>query len=143
MKANPKGGSATALTAAQRRQRMLSGDDAYLPRRDAGPVRALARDYVDSHRMLSNILLILFPLSFAPLLVKSLHLLNVVVIVMLVAVITEWMVTGRRLIALARARGLETGRDNAMSIGAYAGMRAYLPRKWRVPRARVGPGGQI
>ncbi len=145
---SPRGGGATALTAAERRQRLQAGDPAYLPRRDAGPLRALARDYVDSHRMFSNLLLLLFPISLLTVLARPLGshaigALNFVVVALLLVVFAEWVFTGRRVLAIAKERGIDPGRDGALQIGAYAGMRAYLPRRWRLPRARVGRGAKI
>ncbi|MEP6852864.1 MAG: DUF3043 domain-containing protein [bacterium] len=129
--------SGTRLSPGDRRARMLAGDEAFLPRRDAGPLRALARDYVDSRRMLSNVLLVLFPLivlsGFA-----RVPAINIVVLVVFMAVLVEWILTGRKLLALATTRGIDRGKNTALGLGFYAGSRAYLPRKWRVPRARVG-----
>jgi hypothetical protein len=147
-KSAPRAGTPASLTAAQRRQRMLAGDPAFLPKRDAGPLRALTRDYVDSRRMFSNALLILFPVSLLTVLARPLggaavNLLNFVVIGLLVIVFIEWMFTGRRVLAMARDRGIDPGREGALQIGAYAGMRAYLPRRWRLPRAQVKIGDSI
>ena len=51
---------ANSMTPAQRRTAMRTGE--VLSRRDQGNTRKLARDYVDSHRMASNYLLLLFPI---------------------------------------------------------------------------------
>lgn len=147
-KTAPRAGSSSTLTAAERRQRLLAGDPAFLPRRDAGPLRALARDYVDSHRMFSNLLLVLFPISLLTVLARPLgrhaiSALNFVVVGLLLLVFAEWVFTGRRVLSMARERNIDPGRDGALQIGAYAGMRAYLPRRWRLPRARVHIGDQI
>ena len=56
----PKVAGQKKLNPTEYRQAVRSGE--VLPRRDQGPVRALARDYVDSRRMASNYLLWLFPL---------------------------------------------------------------------------------
>jgi Protein of unknown function (DUF3043) len=134
--------TATPLTATQRRQRLLAGDPTVLPRRDAGPTRALARDYVDSKRMLSNWLLLLFPLIFISFLFKT-PAVNLVILGLFIIVLLEWAYTGRKIIELAKSRGIDPGRERPIGIGLYAGTRAYLPRKWRVPRARVGLGDEI
>lgn len=134
--------SGTALTPRERRQRVLAGDPSALPRRDAGPLRALARDYVDSRRMLSNGLLILFPLIVVSFFFHT-NFVNLVILGIFIAVLTEWMITGRKIMALARQRGLDIGRNTTFGIGFYGGTRAYLPRKWRVPRAQVGLGDDV
>jgi hypothetical protein len=132
----------SSLTPAQRRQRMLSGDPSALPRRDAGPLRAFARDYVDSHRMLSNGLLILFPLIALSFFLKTAFV-NLVILAIFFGVVVEWMITGRKIMGLATSRGIDKGKNTAMGIGFYAGTRAYLPRNWRVPRPRVALGDEI
>ncbi len=132
--------SATALTAQERRARMMAGDPAYLARRDAGPVKALARDWVDSHRMLSNYLLLLLPLLV---LSARFRAANIVVIALFAVVIVEWYITGRRLLGMAKARGLDVGRQSAFGVGFYAGSRAYMLRRWRVPKPRVSMGDKI
>ncbi|MCW2527478.1 MAG: hypothetical protein JWM76_2338 [Pseudonocardiales bacterium] len=132
----------SSLSPAQRRQRMLSGDPSALPRRDAGPLRAFARDYVDSHRMLSNGLLILFPLIALSFFLKTAFV-NLVILAIFFGVVVEWMITGRKIMGLAASRGIDKGKNTAMAIGFYAGTRAYLPRNWRVPRPRVALRDEI
>lgn len=130
----------STMTAAERRRRMLDGDVSALPRREAGPVRALARDYVDSRLMLSNGLLLIVPLLLLSYLVKFL---NVIVWMLFLLVLLEWITAGRRVMTLAAQRGLDPGRDKALSLGMYIGTRSYLPRRWRLPRPRVARGAQI
>jgi hypothetical protein len=127
------------LTVAQRRELMRKGDPSVLPRRDQGETRKLARDYVDSHRMASNYLLILFPLIIVG---YALPVLQIVVLAVFIGLLTEWFLTGRRIIKLARERyGKAEG--SPMSIGFYAGSRAYLPRRWRLPGPQVQLGDKI
>jgi len=125
-----------AMTPAQRRAAMRSGDPAALPRRDQGPTRKLARDYVDSHRMFSNYLLMLFPLMIVSYLLPYVQ---YVVIFVFLALIVEWYLTGRRLRGLAVERN-GSAQGSAMSIGFYAGSRAYLPRRWRLPAPQKALG---
>lgn len=118
---------------------MKAGDPRVLPRRDQGPVRALARDYVDSHRMASNYLLLLFPLMLVGYAYQPLQLLTLGLFALL---LVEWIFTGSRLRKLARQRGLET-KESAVSLGFYAGSRAYFRRSWRRPLPRVQLGDEI
>ncbi|MGI8667788.1 MAG: DUF3043 domain-containing protein [Jatrophihabitans sp.] len=127
------------LTPAEYKDAMKSGDPRVLPRRDQGQVRELARDYVDSHRMASNYLLLLFPLLLVGYVIQPLQILTLVLFFLL---ILEWFFTGNRIRRLARDRGLQS-RDSAMSLGFYAGSRAYFPRNWRRPLPRVQLGEQI
>jgi hypothetical protein len=134
-----KAATKTPATPQARRAAMLAGEEDALPKRDRGPVRQLARDYVDSHRMLSNYMLILFPFLlfsvFSPTLSIGLWL-------VLLAFVAEWMIVGRRLKAMAISRDMKVT-DGAFGLGFYAGSRAYMPRRWRVPRPRVNRGDSI
>lgn len=130
---------ATNLTVAQRRELMRQGDPSVLPRRDQGETRKLARDYVDSHRMASNYLLILFPLIIVG---YALPILQIVVLVVFVGLLAEWYLTGLRIIKLARER-YGNAQGGPMTVGFYAGSRAYLPRRWRLPGPQVEIGDKI
>ena len=127
------------LTPAEYKDAMKAGDPRVLPRRDQGPVRQLTRDYVDSHRMASNYLLLLFPLMFAGFI---LPLLQLVTLVLFGLLIVEWMVTGTRIRRMAAERGHAT-RESSVALGFYAGSRAYFPRRTRRPLPRVQLGEQI
>jgi hypothetical protein len=127
------------MTTAEYREAMKKGDPRVLPRRDAGPVRTLARDYVDSRRMASNYLLLLFPLMVVGYAIPSLQIITLGLFFLL---LVEWIITGNRLRKLARERGFET-RESAVGLGFYAGSRAYFPRKWRRPAPRVNLGDPI
>jgi hypothetical protein len=118
---------------------MRSGDPALLPRRDQGPTRKLARDYVDSRIMLSNYLLVIFVLlilgSFVPVLATVAPLAILVIIV-------DCYVAGRRIRSLSIERfGKADG--GTMGIGYYAISRAFLPRRWRLPPPQVQRGDAI
>ncbi|MEO7259866.1 MAG: DUF3043 domain-containing protein [Jatrophihabitantaceae bacterium] len=127
------------LTPVEYREAIKAGDPRVLPRRDQGPVRALARDYVDSHRMASNYLLLLFPLMLVGYAIQPLQILTLGLFGLLLA---EWIFTGSRIRKLARSRGLQS-RESAVSLGFYAGSRAYFRRSWRRPLPRVERGDEI
>ncbi len=127
------------LTPAEYKQAMKAGDVRVLPKRDQGPVRQLARDYVDSRRMASNYLLLLFPLLLIGMVVPQIQIVTLVMFALLVA---EWIYTGSKIRRLARQRGLQT-REGSVSLGFYAGSRAYFRRSWRRPLPRVEFGDQI
>jgi hypothetical protein len=127
------------LTSDQYREALKTGDPRVLPRRDQGPVRALARDYVDSHRMASNYLLLLFPLMLIGYAIRPLQ---AVTLALFALLLVEWILTGVRIRRLARERGLET-KEGPVALGFYAGSRAYFRRSWRRPLPRVELGDQI
>jgi hypothetical protein len=130
---------AANLTVAQRRELLRKGDPSVLPRRDQGQTRKLARDYVDSRRMASNFMLWLFPLIIVG---YALPVLQIAVLALFLALLVEWYFTGRRVTAMARER---FGKADAgpLAIGFYAGSRAYLPRRWRLPAPQVDLGAKI
>ena len=138
-----RGGSSSAtgkpMTNQAFREALRRGDPAALPKRDQGPVRKIARDWVDSHRMLSNYMLILFPLMIVGYFIPYL---NIVVIALLITIVVEWYVTGRRIRNLALSR-LDRVREGPWSIAFYAGSRAYMPRRWRMPGPQVQFGDPI
>ncbi len=138
-----KSAQATAKprTVAEQRAALKRGDVSALPRRDQGKTRKLARDYVDSHRMLSNYLLFLFPIMVAGI-VPALAILQIVVLVVFLGLLFEWYIVGRRIRALSLERFGEAQGGN-LSIGFYAGSRAYLPRRWRLPAPQVDRGDPI
>lgn len=130
----------SAQTPAERRAALRTGE--VLARRDQGPTRKLARDWVDSHRMFSNYLLLLFPLMIGSYLVPKLPFLQLIVLGAFLLLLVEWYLVGRRIqrLAVARNGSVEGG---AMTIGFYAGSRAYLPRRWRLPAPQVDIGDEI
>jgi hypothetical protein len=131
--------TAKPRTVAEQRAALRRGDPTALPRRDQGPTRKLARDYVDSRRLLSNYLLLLFPVMIAGL---ALPQLQIIVLVVFVGLLLEWYVIGKRIRTLAIERDGQAQGGN-MTIGFYAGSRAYLPRRWRLPKPQVERGDPI
>jgi hypothetical protein len=131
--------TAKPRTVAEQRAALKRGDLTALPRRDQGTTRKLARDYVDSKRMVSNYLLLLFPIMIAGLAVPQLQL---VVLVIFLGLLVEWYFVGKRIRAMAVERHGEAQGGN-MTIGFYAGSRAYLPRRWRLPSPQVQRGDPI
>lgn len=131
--------TAKPRTVAEQRAALKRGDLSALPRRDQGTTRKLARDYVDSHRMLSNYLLLLFPVMIVGIAVPFAQ---IIVLFAFLALLVEWYIVGRRIRALALERFGEAQGGN-LSIGFYAGSRAYLPRRWRLPAPQVEVGDPI
>jgi DUF3043 family protein len=99
-------------------------------------VRKLARDWVDSRRMVSNYMLILFPLLVVGFAVPVV---NIAVFALLLVVVAEWYLAGRRIRALALSR-LDSVPEKSWQLGFYAGSRAYMPRRYRMPgpQKRIG-----
>jgi hypothetical protein len=116
------------------------GEEWALPARDRGPVKALARDYVDSKRRISEYymygLLVLLVLLFirAPI-VQTIVPLLVLGAVLIMAI--EGIFIGRRVKRLAAER---LPGESTRGLALYSAMRALQIRRLRVPKPRVKPG---
>ncbi len=138
------------VLAAERRERMMRGDDAYVLPRDKGKARAFVRDLVDSRRNLAGLLLPLALLSFIILLIPIPIVQAYGPLVLLLAIVAaaiDSVVFGRQLARKVRAK-FPSGDGSGLSmkgsaLGFYAFNRACLIRRWRVPRPRVGPGDTV
>jgi hypothetical protein len=124
----------------RRMEAVRRGEEWAMPPRDRGPVKALARDYVDSKRRISEYymygLLVLLVLLFVPsLIVKTIVPLLVLAAVLVMAI--EGVYIGRRVKALAAQR---LPGESTRGVSLYAAMRALQIRKLRVPKPRVNPG---
>jgi hypothetical protein len=130
-------------TRSRRMEAMRRGENWALPRKDQGPVRALARDYVDSRRSLSEYymfaIIVLVVLVFIPGLRKSAVLDYLVVLLLLVIVVENYFV-GNRVLRLARQR---FPGESTRGIRMYAAIRGTQIRRLRMPAPRVKPGDKI
>ncbi|GAA3011999.1 DUF3043 domain-containing protein [Actinokineospora diospyrosa] len=129
----------------EQRRRMADGDDRYLMPRDRGPVKAYVRDLVDSKRNLLGLFMPLAVLVFVSLLSTSLvvqQYATLVCLVMLVAMIIEAVLNGRRVVKRVREKFPKENVGGA-GIGWYAFVRATQLRKLRVPKPRVTPGTAV
>jgi len=131
------------------REGMARGDERYLLKRDRGPARLLARDFVDARRTLSEFFffatfaLLVLSLVFqatAPTL-YALIVANLWPLILLVFVADAW-ITGYRVKRLARQRFPD---EDQRGLGFYAAMRAMQMRWLRMPKPRLKPGqhGQV
>jgi Protein of unknown function (DUF3043) len=127
----------------RRLEAVRRGEEWALPPRDRGPVKALARDYVDSKRRLSEFymygLLLLLALFFVRTSLAQ-SILDGLIIVGVLIVFAEGTLIGRRVRALAAERlpGVST-----RGVALYAAMRALQIRKLRMPRPRVNIGDRV
>jgi Protein of unknown function (DUF3043) len=128
---------------ARRAQAVQRGEQWALPPKDRGPVRGLARDYVDSRRGLSEYYLF----AAIPLLVLLfLHVPGVqliadgLVLLILVVVIGEGYFIGRKVqrLALERYPG-----ESIKGIKIYSFVRNTQLRRLRIPKPRVARGQKI
>jgi hypothetical protein len=125
---------------ARRMEGVRRGEEWALPPRDRGPVKALARDYVDSKRRISEYymygLLVLLVLLF----IRAPIVQTIVPLLVLAAVLVmgiEGIFIGRKVKSIAAER---LPGQSTRGLALYSAMRALQIRKLRVPKPRVKPG---
>jgi Protein of unknown function (DUF3043) len=127
-------------TRARRADAMRRGEEWAMPARDRGPVKALARDYVDSRRRVSEFYMYGLIVLMALLFVRKPVVQTIVPLIVLVAVLVmlaEGLFIGRRVRSLAEER---LPGESTRGVRLYAAMRALQIRGLRVPKPRVRPG---
>lgn len=124
----------------RRMEAVRRGENWALPPRDRGPVKELARDYVDSKRRISEYymygLLVLLVLLF----IRTPVVQTIVPLLVLAAVLImafEGIFIGRGVKALAAER---LPGESTRGVALYSAMRALQIRRLRVPKPRVKPG---
>jgi len=122
---------------------MKRGESWALNPRDRGPARAIARDYIDSHRRPSEyymyVLLFLLVAVFAR--NKTLQdYISPLVLVLVAIIVIDSQLIRRQLNRLVAAR---LPGESTRGLTFYAVMRALQIRRFRVPAPRVRPGDSI
>ncbi|WP_235834625.1 DUF3043 domain-containing protein [Actinomadura logoneensis] len=129
-----------AADRARAREGMSQGDERYLLKRDKGPVRRMARNYVDSRRTVGSylmyLLLALVVLNFLPIPAVRLAMLFAPPVLLLV-VFVEGLLLARGVNKLAAEHFPDEDRKG---LGLYAAMRAMQIRRLRVPNPQVQIG---
>ena len=124
----------------RRLQGMQRGEQWALPPRDRGPVKALARDYVDSRRRVSEFYMYGLVFMLFLLFVPNTLLRGIVPLLVMAAILimlAEGIFIGYRIRAVARER---LPGESVRGIGVYAAMRAIQIRRLRVPKPRIKAG---
>ena len=120
---------------------MRRGEDWALAPKDKGPVRALARDYVDSRRRISEYYMyglgVLVVLLFLP---ATRLFVDWVVLVVVIIMLCEGTYLGRQSQKLAAQ---EYPGERTRGVKFYAGLRAMQIRRLRMPAPRVKPGDKL
>ena len=117
---------------------MRRGEEWALAVKDRGPVRALARDFVDSRRRLSEFYMyglgVLVVLLFVP---ATRLFVDYVVLVIVLIMVGEGLYLGRQVLRLAAQR---FPGERTRGVRLYAMLRAMQIRRLRMPAPRVRPG---
>ena len=132
-----------AVDRQRRTQAMQRGESWAMPRKDQGPVRALARDVVDSRRGLGEyymlmvivlVVLLVLPGNTTKLIA------DIVVVALLAVIIFEGYLVGTKVKRLAAQR---YPGENTRGIIMYTIMRGISMRRMRMPKPRVNRGDKI
>jgi hypothetical protein len=131
---------------ADRREKMMAGEDAYLLPRDKGPVRRFVRDVVDSRR---NVLGLFMPaalgLIFIMLAVPSAQiqrLLSPAMLVLVLIMVVDGLFVGRKVNKLVDEK-FPDNTESGWKLGFYAASRASQLRRMRAPRPQVNRGDSV
>ena len=128
----------------QRRERMLSGEEAFLLPRDKGPVRRYARDIVDSRR---NFLGLFMPAAIAMIFVMMLLpraqvIISPLMLLFMLIMAIDAVFLARKVNNAVDAR-FPDNTETRWRLGLYAASRASQIRRLRIPRPQVSPGTTI
>jgi hypothetical protein len=126
-----------------RYEAMRRGEAWALNPRDRGPGRALARDFVDSKRRVSEYYMYILVVLLAAVFVRSKAaqtIISPVVLVLIVVIVIDASLIRRSLNRLMAER---LPNESTKGLTAYAVMRALQIRRFRVPVPRVRPGDKI
>jgi len=130
---------------ADRRERMMAGEDSYLLPRDKGPVRAFARDIVDSRRI--SVLGLFMPaalaLIFIMLAVPRVQLyVSPAMLVLMAIMAVDGLLLGRK-VNRAVDQKFPSNTESPWKLGFYAASRASQLRRMRAPRPQVNRGDKV
>ena len=130
---------------ADRRERMMAGEDSYLLPRDKGPVRAFARDIVDSRRI--SVLGLFMPaalaLIFIMLAVPQVQLyVSPALLVLMAIMAVDGLLLGRKVNRLVDEK-FPDNTESGWKLGFYAASRASQLRRMRAPRPQVNRGDKV
>ncbi len=127
----------------RRTQALQRGEQWALPRKDQGPVRALARDVVDSRRGIGEYYMIMVVVLIVLLILpgKSTKLIaDAVVLALLALILIEGWFVGNKVKKLAAERFPGQSTQGVM---LYTTMRGISMRRMRIPKPRVNRGDKV
>jgi len=129
---------------ADRRERMMAGDERYLLTRDQGPVRRYVRDVVDARR---NVLGLFMPsalmLLFVMFAVPQLQLyISPAMLLLMAVMMLDGLILGRK-VARRVDEKFPEDTESRWKLGLYAASRASQMRRMRAPRPQVKHGAHV
>jgi hypothetical protein len=130
---------------AQTRLGAARGDDDFLPARDRGPVRKLARDVVDSRRNIGSLFLAVAGVALIGTFVPSTLIRGYASFLLFgffLLLIVDSFVLGR-LIKRKVAERFPDGAQKSRGVVWYGITRATMIRRWRFPKPDVAVGAKV
>jgi len=127
----------------RRYEAMKEGQEWALNPKDRGPVRALARDYVDSKRRVSEYYMYILLVLVVALFFRSKaaqEFISPLILVLVVVIVVDAQLIKRALNRLVAER---LPGQSTRGLTLYAVMRALQIRRFRIPVPRVHPGDKI
>jgi hypothetical protein len=130
---------------ADRRAKMMAGEEAYLLPRDKGPVRRYVRDLVDSR---GNLLGLFMPLAFVLVLVsfgappKIAASVSLGMMVLVVIMVIDAVFVARRINKAVDLK-FPDNTESGWKLGFYAASRATQIRRMRAPKPQVKRGDDV
>ncbi len=128
---------------ARKYEAMKQGESWALNPRDRGPARALARDYIDSKRRISEYYMYILVLLLAAVFLRNKteqQYISPLVLVLVVVILVDAQVIRRSLRRLIAER---LPGESTRGLTLYAVMRALQIRRFRIPAPRVRPGDKF
>jgi hypothetical protein len=136
----PEDKAKARATRATKYEAMKRGESWALNPRDRGPARAIARDFIDSKRRVSEYYMYVLVLLLAAVFLrnsKTQEIISPLVLVLVVVILLDAFLIRRSLTRLIAER---LPGESARGLTLYATMRALQIRRFRVPAPRVQPG---
>ncbi len=127
----------------RRYEAMKQGESWALNPKDRGPVRALARDYVDSKRRVSEYYMYILLILVVALFFRSKaaqEFISPLILVLVFIIVVDAQLIRR---ALNRMVAERLPGQSTKGVTLYAVMRALQIRRFRIPAPRVHPGDKI
>jgi len=127
----------------RRYEAMKQGESWALNPKDRGPVRALARDYVDSKRRISEYYMYILLVLVVALFFRSKaaqEFISPLILVLVFIIVVDAQLIKRALNRLVAER---LPGQSTRGLTVYAVMRALQIRRFRIPAPRVHPGDKI
>jgi len=130
-------------TRASKYEAMRRGEAWALNPRDRGPARALARDFVDSKRRISEYYMYVLVVLLIAVFVRNKAaqaIISPLVLVLVLVIVVDALLIRR---SLRRLMAERLPGESTRGLTMYAVMRALQIRRFRVPSPRIGPGDKF